>query len=84
MDSNRNFIISGYVNTLQGRVETTVGETVNLKSTHNFNVTANTDIQDPVRSSTVESRTATREGLLTTTVQRHISYPLMVDFFICG
>jgi hypothetical protein len=43
VDSNRNFIISGYVNTLQGRVETTVRESVNLKSKHNFNVNANTD-----------------------------------------
>jgi hypothetical protein len=84
VDSNRNFIISGYVNTLQGRVETTVRESVSFKSKHNFNVNANTDIKDAVRTSTVESTTTTREGLLTTTVQRRISYPLMVDFFICG
>jgi hypothetical protein len=38
VDSNRNFIICGYVNTLQGRVETTVRESVNFKSKHNFNV----------------------------------------------
>jgi hypothetical protein len=82
VDSNRNFIISGYVNTLQGRVETKVRESVNFKSRHNFNVNANTDIQDAVRTSTVESTTTTREGLLTTTVQRHVSYPLMADFHL--
>jgi hypothetical protein len=32
VDSNRNFIISGYVNTLQGCVETTVRESVNLEA----------------------------------------------------
>jgi hypothetical protein len=58
------------------------GESVNFKSRHNFNVNANTDIQDAVRTSTVESTTTTREGLLTTTVQRHVSYPLMADFHL--
>jgi hypothetical protein len=44
VDSNRNFIISDNVSTLEGRVETTVRESVNFKSKHNFNVNANTDI----------------------------------------
>jgi hypothetical protein len=75
---NRNFIISCNVNSLEGRVETTVRESIKVKSKHTFN--ANTGIQDAVQSLTVESTTTTLEGLLTTTVQRHISYPLTVDF----
>lgn len=80
VDSNRSFIISGFVNTSHGRVETTVRENVNFRSTQSFNVNANTDIQDAVQTSTVDSTTTTRQGPLTTTVQKHVSYPLTVDF----
>jgi Peptide N-acetyl-beta-D-glucosaminyl asparaginase amidase A len=80
VDSSRSFIITGFVNTSHGRVETTVRENVNFNSKQNFNVNANTDIQNAVQTSTVDSTTTTRQGLLTTTVQKHISYPLTVDF----
>jgi hypothetical protein len=80
VDSHRNFIISGFVNTSHGRVETTVGENVNFTSKQNFNVNASTDIQDAVQTSTVDSTTTTRNGPLTTTVEKHVSYPLTVDF----
>ena len=79
VDSNRNFIISDNVNTLEGRVETTVRDGVNFKSKHHFN--ANTDILHTVRTPTVESTTTTPEGLLTATVQRHISFPCTVDLW---
>jgi len=80
VESNRNFTISGYVNTSHGRIETTVQESVSFKNDQNFNVNANTDIQDVVQTSTIDSTTTTRQGPLATTVQRHISYPLTVDF----
>jgi hypothetical protein len=80
LDSSRNFLITGFVNTSHGRVETTVRQNVNFTSKQNFNVSASTDIQDAVQTSTVDSTTITRNGPLTTTVDKHVSYPLTVDF----
>jgi hypothetical protein len=80
VESDRNFTISGYVNTSHGRIDTTVRESVSFKNKQNFNVNANTDIQDVVQTSTIDSTTTTRQGPLATAVQRHISYPLTVDF----
>jgi hypothetical protein len=80
--SKRSFAIHGYVETSHGRVDTTVEENVNFLSAQTFNVTANssTDIQDAVQTSTVDSTTTTRQGFLTTTQQKHVSYPLKVDY----
>jgi hypothetical protein len=51
VDSNRNFIISSYVNKSQGCIEPTARERVNFKSKKNFKVNANTDMQDAVQTS---------------------------------
>jgi hypothetical protein len=78
--SKRNFTIRGYVNTSHGRVETDVQENVDFLSTQTFNVNANTDIQNAVQTSTVDSATTTREGFLETTEKKHFSYPLTIDY----
>ncbi len=80
--SNRQFLISGYVHTSHGRVDTTVTETVNFLSTQTFNVNANAgfDVQNAVQTSTVDSRTATANGLLVKALDQHISFPLTVDY----
>jgi hypothetical protein len=80
--SKRNFTISGYINTSHGRVETTIQENVNFLSRQTFNVTANssTDIQDAVQTSSVDSLTTIHDGWFDTTVQKHVSYPLTVDY----
>jgi hypothetical protein len=80
--SNRNFSISGFVNTSHGRVETTVEQTVNFLNTQTFNVNPTTggDVQDVVQTSTVDSQTTTQQGFLRETVSKHVSYPLTVDF----
>jgi hypothetical protein len=80
--SNRSFTISGFVNTSHGRVETTVEQQVNFLSTQTFNVNPNIggDMQNAVQTSTVDSETTTRSGVLVQTESRHVSYPLTVDF----
>ncbi|AEU37861.1 peptide-N4-asparagine amidase [Granulicella mallensis] len=80
--SNRSFTISGFVNTSHGRVETTVEQQVNFLSTQTFNVNPNTggDVQNAVQTSTVDSKTTTRSGILVETESRHVSYPLTVNF----
>ncbi|WP_353065472.1 peptide-N4-asparagine amidase [Tunturibacter psychrotolerans] len=80
--SNRTFSISGFVNTSHGRVETTVEQKVDFLNTQTFNVNQNigADVQNVVQTSTVDSQTTTRQGFLLETVNKHVSYPLTVDF----
>ncbi|MGA7159180.1 MAG: peptide-N4-asparagine amidase [Acidobacteriaceae bacterium] len=80
--SNRNFSISGYVNTSRGRVETTVAQKVDFLSTQKFSVNANTgyELQNAVQTSTVDSETTTRSGILAETLTKHISYPFTLDY----
>ncbi len=78
--SNRRFAIRGYVNTSHGRVETTVDQTVDFLSNQQFNVGPTTDIQNAQQTSTVDSRTTTRDAFFVNTTEQHFSYPLTVDF----
>ena len=80
--SNRTFSIGGFVTTSHGRVETTVEQKVDFLSTQAFNVNPNigADVQNVVQTSTVDSKTTTRQGFLLETVSKHVSYPLTVDF----
>ena len=79
--SNRNFEISGYVETSHGRVETTIEQKVDFLSTQEFDVTSpNTEIQNAQQTSIVDSRTTTRGGPYAGKVERHFSYPLTLDY----
>lgn len=78
--SNRKFKIRGYVDTSHGRVETTVEQSVDFLSTQKFDVDASTDIQNAQQTSTVESRVTTLDGFLSSTVEKHFSYPLTLDY----
>jgi hypothetical protein len=78
--SKRNFTISGYVNTSHGRVETTLNQTVDFLSRQEFNVSANTDIQNAQQTTTVDSHTTTSGGPNAGSVEKHFSYPLNIDF----
>ncbi len=78
--SNRTFVISGYVNTSHGRVETRVNETVNFLNTQNFDVNPTTDDQHAQQTSTVDVRTTTRNGFFAETAEKHFSYPLDLNY----
>ena len=78
--SNRNFTISGWVNTSHGRVETTVNQTVSFLSKQEFDVNATTDTQNAQQSSTLDSTVTTSGGPFAGTVTNHFSYPLSIDY----
>lgn len=78
--SNRRFEISGFVNTSHGRVVTTIDQTVGFLSKQEFDVNANTDIQNAQQSTTLDSITVTRGGLDSGVDEKHFSYPLAIDF----
>lgn len=78
--SNRNFEISGYVNTSHGRVDTTVRQSVDFLSTQEFDVNATTDIQNAQQMTTVDSHTFTRGGYYSGNVDESFSYPLNIAY----
>ena len=78
--SNREFAISGYVDTSHGRVLTTVEQTVNFLSTQTFDVSPSTDIQNVQQTTRVDSRVSTRGGAEEGTREQHFMYPLTLDY----
>ncbi|MHB2009351.1 MAG: peptide-N4-asparagine amidase [Acidobacteriaceae bacterium] len=78
--SNRDFEISGYVNTSHGRVETTVRQSVDFLSTQEFDVNATTDVQNAQQMTTVDSHTFTRGGFYSGNVEESFSYPLNINY----
>jgi hypothetical protein len=83
VESARNFTVKGYVNTSLGRVETTVEQTVDFNNRQTFDVnatTGNTDVQNVVQTTTVNSKTSTQTGPLVEIAEKNVTYPLTVDF----
>ncbi|MGC1784987.1 MAG: peptide-N4-asparagine amidase [Acidobacteriaceae bacterium] len=81
--SNRSFVISGYVNTSHGHVETTVQQNVRFLSVEEFDVnpaTSSPDDQDAQQTNTVDSTTTTRNGWFVNTTEQHFSYPLDINY----
>jgi hypothetical protein len=78
--SNRNFTVSGYVNTSHGRVVTTVTQSVDFSNNQEFVVNATTDEQNLQQLTTVQSITTTQQGPQTTTSEKDFDYPLNIDY----
>jgi Peptide N-acetyl-beta-D-glucosaminyl asparaginase amidase A len=78
--SDRNFQITGYVNTSHGRVVTTVAQKVNFLSTQEFDVNATIEDQNVQQNTTVDSTTTTRNGWFVNTNERHFAYPLNINY----
>ncbi len=80
--SKRKFEIKGYVDTSHGRVETTVDQTVNFLNAQAVDVNPNIgpDDQDVTQTTTVDSVTTTRTGVLAETVEQHFSYPFTLSY----
>jgi len=78
--SARQFSVSGYVETSHGRVETTVEQSLNFENSQTFNVGGLTDVQDLTQSTTVNSKTTTRDGLLVFEDIKTLSYPFTFSY----
>ena len=80
--SRDKFVISGYVNTSHGRIETTVAQDVNFLSNQQFKVNSagTVEIQNTQQTSTVDSWVKTRDGFFETTEEKHFSYPIDVNY----
>jgi hypothetical protein len=78
--SARQFSISGYVETSHGRVDTTVEQSLSFENSQTFNVGGLTDVQDLTQSTTVHSKTTTRDGLLVFEDIKTFSYPFTYSY----
>lgn len=78
--SQRSFEISGFVNTSHGRVDTTLKQTIGFSSNQTFDVNANTEIQNATQLTTVDSQVETKGGGLVAHQEKHVQYPLVIDY----
>ena len=72
--------MAGYVKTSHGRVDTTVQQELKFSNTQQYSITATVYTEDINQTTTVTSKTTTRDGFLLTEVDKDFSYPLVVDF----
>jgi len=78
--SQRNFTISGYVNTSKGKVTTTVTQTFNFANNQKFDITSTLFLQDIKLTSSVDSKTiVAAAGQPTIINRRTLEFPLNMD-----
>lgn len=78
--ANRQFAITGYVDTSHGRVQTTLEQSVGYLNTQQFDVSPATDIQNVRQITTVDTRVSTRGGGEESSREEHLSYPLALNY----
>jgi len=78
--ANRQFAITGYVDTSHGRVQTTLEQSVGYLNTQQFDVSPATDIQNVQQFTTVDSRLSTRGAGGERSHEEHLSYPLALNY----
>jgi Peptide N-acetyl-beta-D-glucosaminyl asparaginase amidase A len=78
--SNRNFTISGYVNTSHGKVTTTVSQAIAFTNSQKFDISNTVFQQDITQNSSVNSTTTVASsGQPTMTYIRNQQFPLIMD-----
>jgi hypothetical protein len=78
--SNRNFVISGYANTSQGKITTKVAQNITFQSNQYFNITATQYLQEIADVSILSSATTTSGGTALPSVEnQYYSFPLTLD-----
>ena len=78
--SNREFAISGYVDTSHGRVLTTLEQSISYVNRQEFDVSPSADIQNAQQTTRVDSVVSTRAGGDESVSQQHFSYPLRLNY----
>jgi len=78
--SDRQFAISGYVDTSHGRVITTLEQSVSFMNRQEFDVNPTKDIQNAQQTTRVDSLVSTRTGGDESVNERHFTYPLAVNY----
>lgn len=78
--SNRNFAISGYLNTSHGRVVNTVQQSVDFSNNQQFTINSSEYVQNITQTTTVHATSTTQQGRVVTTQQQDFTYPLTVDY----
>ncbi|MEW9571661.1 peptide-N4-asparagine amidase [Rhodanobacter sp. Si-c] len=77
--SNRRFTITGVVATSHGVVQTQVAQDVAFSNSQDYSLPANSEGENIVQTSTVDSTTTRTDGRRTTILREHRSYPLKLD-----
>lgn len=77
--AGHNFAISGYLNTSHGRVETTVEEKADFQNSQYFLISSSQYTQNLQQSSTVQTKTTTRDGFVVVEKETNVSYPFTFD-----
>ena len=78
--SAQNFTIAGFVNTSHGRVNTKVQQNVNFSNAQTVTSNATQFGQTAVQTSTVNGKTTTQDGFLSTTKATSVSYPFSIGY----
>lgn len=79
VSSKRSFTISGYANTSQGKVTTTLQQTINFTNNQYFNINASQYMQDISQATIIHSTATTTANGSTTTNSQNYNWPLGVD-----
>jgi hypothetical protein len=79
LKSNRNFVISGYVNTSHGKVTTKIAQNVNFFNNQYYDITSTLYLENISLGSSVWSTTTTWGGGETTVTSQSFNFPMTMD-----
>jgi hypothetical protein len=80
VSSQRQFAISGYVDTSHGRVLTTLEQSVSFVNRQEFDVNPSTDVQNAQQTTTVDSWVTTHTDGGESVSEQHLIYPLLLNY----
>jgi len=80
VSSSRRYVISGYVDTSHGRVETTVDSRVDFENLQTFVINASSYIQHITQSNTVDSLTTVKDGASVDSTRTQVAYPFTFEY----
>ncbi len=84
VSSTRSYVISGYVKTSHGRIETTVTSNIAFSNSQKFTINALNYIQAITQSTTADNKTVVSDGFVTQTSESKFSYPFTFTYSQIG